>query len=131
MYVDDILLTGSSSAYLKEFISTLQRQFAMKDFGPLHYFFYIQITQTSNGLLLSQNKYALYILAYDQMHDCKPMATPMMPKTKNLNSSTPFSDLAHYRNIVGALLYLMLTCPDISYSVNFVTQFMHSLTDAH
>ncbi|KAF5481878.1 hypothetical protein F2P56_002492 [Juglans regia] len=89
------------------------------------------IAQTTNGLTLTQTKYALDILDHAQMIDCKPMGTPMMAKTKGLQSTTPFSDPAHYRSLVGALQYLTLTRPDLAYSVNFVSQFMHSPIEAH
>lgn len=131
LYVDDILLTDSSTNFLHEFISTLSNQFAMKDLGPLHYFLWIQITPNSNGLNLSQTKYALDILDRAQMTACKPMDTPMMAKTKGLTSTTPFSDPAHYCNLVGAFQYLTLTRADLAYSVNFVSQFMHSPIEAH
>lgn len=75
---------------------------------------------------MSQDKYALDILNHAQMQDCKPMGTPMMPKTKGLTSDALYFDHAHYRSLVGTLQYLTLTRPDLSYSVNFVSQFMHS-----
>ncbi|XP_042939363.1 uncharacterized mitochondrial protein AtMg00810-like [Carya illinoinensis] len=103
----------------------------MKDLDPLHYFLGIQISPTAEGLTLSQTKYTLDILERDKMHDCKPMGTLMMPRTKGLTSQIPFSDPAHYRSIVGALQYLILTHLDLSYSVNFVSQFMHSPTEAN
>ncbi|KAF5459013.1 hypothetical protein F2P56_023004 [Juglans regia] len=103
----------------------------MKDLAPIHYFLGIQITQTPKGLILTQAKYARDILDRAQMSDCKPMGTPMMAKTKGLISTTPYLDPAHYRNLIGALQYLILTRPDLVYSVNFVSQFMHSPTEAH
>ncbi|XP_041020434.1 uncharacterized mitochondrial protein AtMg00810-like [Juglans microcarpa x Juglans regia] len=124
-------LTGSSLDFLSEFILTLSSQFAMKDLGPIHYFLGVQITQTLEGLILTQAKYARDILDRAQMTDCKPMGTPMMAKTKGLTSIAPYLDPAHYRSLVGALQYLTLTCPDLAYSVNFVSQFMHSPTEDH
>ncbi|KAF5443609.1 hypothetical protein F2P56_036153 [Juglans regia] len=103
----------------------------MKDLGPLHYFLGIQVTRNSNGLTLSQAKYALEILDRSQMKDCKPMGTPMMPKTKGLTCDVPFPDPGHYRSIVGALQYLTLTRSDLAFCVNFVSQFLHSPTMAH
>ena len=59
------------------------------------------------------------------------MNTPMELKTKGLNDATSFSNPTFYRSIVGALQYLTLTRPDISFSVNYVSQFMHSPTMAN
>lgn len=80
---------------------------------------------------MSQTKRVLDLLACDQMHDCKSMGTLMMPKLKGLTSPTPLFDHAHYRSTVGALQYLTDTRLDLSYNVNFVSQFMHSPIDAH
>lgn len=60
------------------------------------------------------------------MLDCKPMNTPMESKTKGLNDDTPLLDPSFYRNIIGALQYLALTRPDLTFSVNYVSQFMQS-----
>ncbi|KAF5478156.1 hypothetical protein F2P56_004740 [Juglans regia] len=59
------------------------------------------------------------------------MGTPMMPKTKGLTSDIPYFDPGHYHSIVDALQYLTLTCPNLTYCVNFFSQFMHSPTIAH
>ncbi|XP_041025424.1 uncharacterized protein LOC121265828 [Juglans microcarpa x Juglans regia] len=91
----------------------------------------IQVTHTSDGFILSQVKYTLDILECAQMQDNKPMGTPMMPKTKGLTSDIPYPDPGHYRSNVGALQYLSLTCPELAFCVNFVSQFTHSPTIAH
>ena len=58
------------------------------------------------------------------MLDCKPLNKPMESKTKGLNDDTPLCDPTFYRSIVGALQYLTLTRLDLSFSVNYVSQFM-------
>ncbi|XP_057954117.1 uncharacterized mitochondrial protein AtMg00810-like [Malania oleifera] len=65
------------------------------------------------------------------MVDCKPMSTPLEANTKGLDNDVPLDDPSFYRGIVGALQYLTLTRPNLSYSVNFVSQFMHAPTIAH
>lgn len=96
LYVDDIILTGSNSSFLTHFIQTLSMEFEMKDLGPLHYFLGIQVTPASNGLFLSQSKYAADILHHAQMVDCKPTVTPMTSKTAAQLDPTPYSDPSHY-----------------------------------
>ncbi|KAF5481250.1 hypothetical protein F2P56_001918 [Juglans regia] len=86
----------------------------------------VQITQTLDGLTLTQEKYAHDTLDRAQMSDCKPKGTPMMAKTKGLKSTTPYSNLAHYCSLVGALQYLTLTRPDLAYNVNFIGLDVHS-----
>jgi hypothetical protein len=82
LYVDDILLTGSSAPLVTNLIQLLSSEFAMKDLGPIHHFLGIEITQTLEGLHLSQSHYALTILERAGMVDCKPMSTPLEAKTK-------------------------------------------------
>ncbi|CAJ2666783.1 unnamed protein product [Trifolium pratense] len=131
LYVDDILLTGSTASLVSDFIQLLQSEFAMKDLGPLHHFLGIEILPTTDGLHLSQTHYALTILERANMVDCKPMSTPLEAKTKIATNDTPLDDPSYFRGLVGALQYLTLTRPDLSYCVNYVSQFMHSPTIIH
>lgn len=81
LYVDDIILTGSHSPLLDQFISLLSRQFAMKDLGQLHYFLGVQAVRSSDGLYLSQQKYISDLLLKFHMHTCKPIGTPLASRT--------------------------------------------------
>ena len=126
-----MLLTGSSTALVNSFVQTLSHEFSMKDLGPVHHFLGVEISHTSEGLHLSQSHYALTILERSKMLDCKPMSTPLDVKLRPPEHSTPLADPSFYRGIVGALQYLTLTRPDLSYSVNYVSQFMHAPTVAH
>jgi hypothetical protein len=101
--VNEMLLTGSNSRLLDEFIQLLHSEFAMKDLGPIHHFLGIEIQRRNNSLHLSQAHYAYSILDKAQMLDCKPMNTPIESKTKGLHHDTPYSDPSFYRSIVGAL----------------------------
>jgi hypothetical protein len=131
LYVDDILLTGFTASLVTNFIQLMQSEFSMKDLGPLHHFLGIEIQPTIDGLHLSQTHYAITILERAKMIDCKPMNTPLEAKTKIGSNDTPLDDPGYYRGLVGALQYLTLTRPDLSYSVNYVSQFMHSPTVMH
>lgn len=131
LYVDDISLTGSTLVLVANFIKLLSSEFAMKDLGPIHHFFGMEITATNSGLHLSQSHYALTILEHSNMVDCKPMSTPLEAKTKTSSNETLMKDPSYYRGLVGALQYLTFTRPDISFSVNYVSQFMYALTMTH
>jgi hypothetical protein len=76
LYVDGIILTASSTELLRRTISALQREFAMKDLGPLHLFHGIIVERRSDGLFLHQRTYMLDILKRAVMADCKPCTTP-------------------------------------------------------
>uniref|UniRef100_A0A2N9F539 Reverse transcriptase Ty1/copia-type domain-containing protein n=1 Tax=Fagus sylvatica TaxID=28930 RepID=A0A2N9F539_FAGSY len=85
-----------------------------------------------NGFLLSQQRYIKDILSRTKMIDAKPMSTPMASST-NLSAyeGEPFSDHTLFRSTVGALQYLSITRPDIAFTVNKLSQFMHKPTQPH
>ena len=89
LYVNDIVLTASSQQLLQSVISSLQREFAIKDLGQLHHFLGVTVEPRSSGLLLHQRQYALDILERAGMTDCKPCSTPVDTQAK---LSTDLSD---------------------------------------
>ncbi|KAB5514182.1 hypothetical protein DKX38_028088 [Salix brachista] len=128
LYVDDMLLTDSSTTLVICFIQILSREFFMKDLGLIHHFLGIEISLTTNSIHLSQSHYALTILDRSSMLHCKPMSTPLEAKVTVAMDAPSIVDPSQYRSIVGALQYLTLTRPDLSYSVDYVSQFMHNPT---
>lgn len=130
IYVDDMLLTGSSPPLVQSFLQVLNSEFSMKDLGPLHHFLGIQIHTTPTGLHLSQTHYAHSILKRAQMLDCRPMPTPSVQNTVSTPDDTTV-DPRYFRGLVGSLQYLTLTRPDLSFSVNYVSQFMHTPDVSH
>ncbi|KAJ0844517.1 putative RNA-directed DNA polymerase [Helianthus annuus] len=131
VYVDDLILTGNQSHSLKSFISCLNNKFAIKDLGELNYFLGLEVTYTKNGLFLNQSKYTIDILNRAKMLEAKPAPTPLSTNVSFVSTGESFPDVTHYRSIVGALQYLTITRPDISYAVNQVSQFLHAPTVAH
>jgi hypothetical protein len=106
----------------------------LKDLGPLHYFLGLEVQHTMDGLCLSQSKYTRDLLDHAGMLSCKEVTTPL-PSTGKIsahedNLLSP-DDATKYHSIVGALQYLTLTRPDISFSVNKVCQYLHVLTMVH
>jgi hypothetical protein len=89
LYVDDIILTPSSTELLCQTISALQREFTMKDLGPLHHFLGITVERRPDGLLLHQRTYTLNVLKRAVMTDCKPCLTPVDLKPKLAADSAP------------------------------------------
>jgi hypothetical protein len=89
LYVDDIILTASSTELLRCTIFALQREFAMKDIGPLHHFLDIIVKRRSDGLFLHQCIYTLDILKRAVMADCKPCTTLVDLQAKLAGDSRP------------------------------------------
>jgi histone deacetylase 1/2 len=134
IYVDDIIVTSSSDKAISALLHDLNGDFALKDLGDLHYFLGIEVKKIPNGLLLTQAKYAADLLAKVGMKDCTTTPTPLSSTEKlSLTDGSPLgaNDITKYRSIVGALQYLTLTRPDISFSVNKVCQYLHAPTTAH
>jgi hypothetical protein len=104
LYVDDIILTASSTKLLHRTISALQREFTMKDLRPLHHLLGITVERRSDGLFLHQLTYMLDILKCAVMADCKLCTTPVDLQTKLAgHSGPPIEDASQFRSIAGAL----------------------------
>ena len=132
VYVDDIIVTGNHSATLTIIINKLQADFSMKDHGSLTYFLGIQATRNIARLHLRQSKYILDLLDRTQMIECKPYSAPYSASSKMSKfDGEPLSNPTEYRHIVGALQYVTLTRPNITYSVNQLCQHMHAPTLVH
>ncbi|KAK1391529.1 hypothetical protein POM88_010585 [Heracleum sosnowskyi] len=127
VYVDDILITGSSSVAIKKVIDFLASNFKIKDLGSLKYFLGLEIARSSSGIYLHQRKYTLDILADAGFSDCKPSKIPMEQNhnlQKNTSDFLSPSDVSLYRRLVGRLLYLTITRPELSYPIQVLSQFI-------
>jgi hypothetical protein len=134
VYVDDIIIASSSSSAVEVLLRDLKSDFALKDLGPLSYFLGIEVKQAADGICLSQIKYTMDLLQRTGMLSCKPAITPLSSIGKlSTHEGEVLSpeDATRYRSIVGALQYLTLTRPDISFLVNKVCQYLHSPTTIH
>jgi hypothetical protein len=132
LYVDDIILTASSTTLLNSVIAKLNKEFAMKDLGPLSHFLGIHVTPTPTGLFLCQEQYVHDLLDRANMLNCNPCTTPIDTKPK-LSSATGRSvrNATEFRSLAGALRYLTITRPDISYAVQQICLFMHDPKEPH
>ena len=132
IYVDDIIITSSSSLAIDNLLSSLQHDFAVKNLGSLHYFLGIKIIRNTTGILLSQKRYILDILTRTHMLEAKLVSSPMASSTSlSAHESEPFPDQTLFCSTVGALQYLSLTRLDIAFTVNKLSQFMHKPTLLH
>eukprot|EP00253_Pinus_taeda_P001715 PITA_01715 len=117
LYVDDILITDSSASTIATVKRALHDRFLMTDMGPLHFFLGLEISQDATGIKLSQAKYARDLLKRFRMTDCKPASTPFLSGVRLEDvGDTPLVDSTLYRQLVGSLLYLTHSRPDLSYA---------------
>ncbi|KAK9057134.1 hypothetical protein SSX86_024501 [Deinandra increscens subsp. villosa] len=132
VYVDDIILTGNNQAEIDHVKAFLDSTFKIKDLGFLNYFLGIEVLQHSDGLILTQRKFAKDLIAEFSPPIPSPVSSPL-PSVSNLklNEGEPLSDPLQYRRLIGKLNYLTSTRPDISFAVQHLSQFMHDPRSPH
>ncbi|XP_019166883.1 PREDICTED: uncharacterized protein LOC109162651 [Ipomoea nil] len=121
---------GFDSTHVAALIDKLALEFKIRDMGMPFFFLGIETVPVSGGMLLSQQRYMKDILKRAGMVDCKPGATPVSTTKAVTGDEVPYADPTQYRSLAGALQYLTVTCPDLSYSVNRLCRHMHSPTTA-
>lgn len=134
VYVDDIIVASYSQEATNALLKDLEREFALKDLGDLHYFLGIEVKKSADGLIMSQERYVADVVKRARISKCKPVDTPLSTSEK-LSASEGVAlgpdDSVKYRSLVGSLQYLTLTRPDISFVGNKVCQFLHAPTMVH
>lgn len=145
VYVDDLIISGNDKEGILETKTYLKTVFDIKDLGELKYFLGIEVCRSSEGLFLSQRKYTLDLLNETGKIGAKPAKTPLADgykvkrkgekKGKELKEEDPldkpYADPLQYRRLVGKLIYLTLTRPDLCFAVNQVSQYMQNPTVYH
>jgi hypothetical protein len=131
LYVDDLFLTGDEKLIV-ECKRKLVAEFEMKDLGMMHYFLGLEVWQKPDEIFLNQGKYVVEILKRFRMMDCKAMSTPMVTNLKLLSdTSSETVDATMYRQMIGSLMYLTNTRPDICFAVNTLSQYMVEPRSVH
>jgi Reverse transcriptase (RNA-dependent DNA polymerase) len=132
IYVDDMIITGDDTEEIRAMEERLSREFEMKNFRGLKYFLGIEVTRSSHGIILSQRKYILDLLTEVGTLDCKPVDTPLALNLKlgEFPNQVP-TNKERYQRLVGKLIYLSHTRPDIGYVVSLVSQFIHNPSEDH
>ena len=132
VYVDDIIITRSNEAEIQQLKGLLSTKFEDKDLGKLKYFLGMEVARSKEGIVVSQRKCTLDLLSEVGMLGSKPTNVPidfnhktgMSTKGKKVNKK-------RYQKLVGKLIYLSHTRPNISFSVGVVSQFMHDPMEEH
>lgn len=134
VYVDDMLITGDSLSLIEEAKLSLQQIFKMKDLGELKYFLGIEFARSEKGIIMHQRKYSLELISELSLAASKPTCTPFDTSVKlttreydehtNKNcEKDPFiPNKGSYQRLIGKLIYLTVTRPDISYSIQTLSQ---------
>jgi hypothetical protein len=132
IYVDDIIFGSDDDNVSKHFVECIQKEFEMSMLGKMNFLLGLQINQSDKGIFISQTKYIHEILKKFQMHDSKPVGTPMVIGCK-LSKFDDFEEVEKtmYRSMIGILLYATTTRPDIMHAVCQVGRFQESPKSSH
>ncbi|XP_068663020.1 uncharacterized mitochondrial protein AtMg00810-like [Aristolochia californica] len=132
LYVDDMIVIGDDEVGIVDLKQQLHSLFEMKDLGYLRYFLGIEVAYSSEGYILSQSKYISDVISRAGLTDDRIMDSPI--ELNHRLSSTDgelLSDVTRYREVVGSLVYLTITRPDITYVVHVVSQFASTPRTTH
>ena len=132
VYVDDIIITGDDNLVIAKLELYLASEFAIKHLGPLRYFLGIEVAYSSNGLFICQRKYTMDLLQDIGKADSRPLPTPIEVNHRlGADETEALVDQGSNQRLVGKLIYLTHTRPDIAYTVGVLSQFMHAPRVSH
>jgi hypothetical protein len=132
IYVDDIIFGSTNQDYYEEFGKMMANEFEMSMIGEWSYFLSLQIKQLKNVIFVSQDKYIKDMLKKSGMIDSKSFSTPMGTNV-NLDSdaSGNMVDEKLYRSMIGSLLYVTASRPDVLFSVCMCAKFQASPRESY
>ncbi|GKB48315.1 retrovirus-related pol polyprotein from transposon TNT 1-94 [Tanacetum coccineum] len=132
IYVDDIIFGSTCQDMCDEFAKIMHDEFEMSMMGELNFFLGLQIKQMEDGIFFNQSKYIKEMLKKFGLEDSKPMKTPMSSDTKLTKDEECESvDSTKYRGMIGSLLYLTASRPDIMFSVCLCARFQEAPKTSH
>ena len=132
VYVDDIIISSDDNEEIARLKKKLALEFELKDLGPLKYFLGMEFARSKEGIFMNQRKYILDLLTETGLLGCKAVETPVEPNLKLKPANTEdVIDREKFQRLVGKLIYLSHTRPDIAFAVSLLSQFMHSPGQIH
>lgn len=134
IYMDDILLPDNNQSSINALKHLLDVKFSIKDLETLKYYLKLEISRTTDGVLVTQDKFIHDLLASVNLLDCKPLSFPIDPHIKLFDNNKSGPLLANpivYRACVVKGLYLNSSRPDTSFSVQMLSQYLHTPREKH
>ncbi|KAJ9535714.1 hypothetical protein OSB04_un001132 [Centaurea solstitialis] len=132
IYVDDIIFGSTKDDMCKEFEELMHKKFKMSSMGELTFFLGLQVKQKPEGIFINQSKYVTSMLQKFGMNDAKPASTPMETH-KHLTADVEGEDVDvhHYRSMIGSLMYLTASRPDIMFAVCVCARYQVRPKESH
>ncbi|GJU01054.1 ribonuclease H-like domain-containing protein [Tanacetum coccineum] len=135
VYVNDIVITRNDVDEINEFKLFLSTKFLIKDLGSLKYFLGIEVIENDLGLCMTQRKYYMELLHEYGLLAARPVDIPFPENTilscNETKNDKYLSDFTTYQKLIGKLIYLTNTRPDIGYVVHCLNQHMHNPLQSH
>lgn len=132
LYVDDLIFIGNDEDMFKRFKESMKKEFDMTNLGKMRYFLGVEVVQNSDGIFIGQRKYAREVLERFGMKQSNSVYNPIVPGCKlSKDGSGAGIDATMYKQMVGSLMYLTATRPDLMYSVCLISRYMEKPTKMH
>jgi hypothetical protein len=132
VYVDDNIFGSDDDRLSQKFAKDMQNEFEMSLLGELSFFLGLQIHQRNQGIFISQTKYIREMLKRFGMEDCKPVINPMQTSCKlSKFDDSKYIDKRQYRSMIGSLLYVTTSKPDVMQAVGQVAWFQSTPKESH
>ncbi|KAL4017383.1 hypothetical protein IC575_020935 [Cucumis melo] len=132
LYIDDLLFTGNDKFLCDDFKNSMRKEFEMSDMGLIHYFLGIEVNQNEGEIVISQQKYAHDLLKKIRMENTSSCNTPMDANLKLCKDDIGEAvDPSLYRSLIGSLMYVTATRPNILFAVSMLSRFMTNPKRSH
>jgi hypothetical protein len=132
VYVDDIIFGRDDEKMSKDFARRMQQEFEMSLLGELNFFLGLQIIQSKRGFFIHQSNYVKDMIKRFQLEDWKPVSTPMTIGCKlSKQNESKVVDPKHHRSMIGSLLYVTTSRPDVKQAVGMVARFQAAPKESH
>ncbi|KAH9794818.1 Integrase catalytic domain-containing protein [Citrus sinensis] len=132
LYVDDLIFTGNDGKMFEEFKRSMKQEFEMFDLGRMKHFLGVEVVQGLTGIFISQRKYANEVLERFGMKYCNPVKNLIVLGCRLVKDEGGTKvDSTIYKQMVGSLMYLIATRPDLMYVVSLISRFMEASTELH
>ncbi|GAA0139391.1 transmembrane signal receptor [Lithospermum erythrorhizon] len=132
IYVDDLIYTGDDEKMMAEFKASMLERFDMTDLGIMSYFLGIEVIQNQQGIFIGQRQYAEVVLKRFGMEDCNLVHNPISPGAKvDKDTQGKPADETFFKQMVGSLMYLTATRPDLMYVTCLMSKYTARPTEMH
>lgn len=132
IYVDDLIFTGNDESMFEDFKNSMMHEFDMSDLGRMRYFLGIEVLQRDDGIYICQRKYAMEVLRRFGMEESNSVLNPIVPGFRICKDKEGVKvDATFFKQVVGSLMYLTATRPDLMFVVSLISRYMEQPTELH